>query len=835
MTNPQPSPSKLGMTRASLVVGITAGLAFASLAPAMAQTITSDGTTGTVVNGAGPFTITGGNQQLQTLFHSFGEFSPGNASILFQLDGSQNAVDLVVGRVTGANASFINGQLQLTGGNSPDLFLLNPNGISFGSGAELLLPGSFLATTAESVLFENNLAFSATNPGAAPLLTVSTPTGLQMGRQSGSISVQNTGHLMTSGRFIPSDRSVNPAGLQVSAGNSLTLVGNEVNFSGGVAGTLGGGHVEVGSVREGSIQLSLAGNRWIDDYAAVTQFSDITLAQRSLLDASGSQGSIQVQGRDVTLSDGSAALIQNVGPLMADGITIGATGLLSLTGNTPGEDSGSFIEIDQLGTGSAGRIDVSAGALTIRDGGRLLSLGYTNAPGSDVNVAVAGNISIDGFVPADPSIPSAISVSTLQSGRSGDIDITANNIQLLNSANINASTIGTGQGGAINITVQDQIEIIGNNDIVLLPSAISTTTTNSGNLSDMVINTARLTIRDGGFLGSSTLSSGNTGSVTVNASASVEISGRATTSIIPSRIASSAEILDPAFQAAFGLPPIPSGNAGAVTLNTPLLQISAGGFVSVRNDGPGSAGDLQVNGDTVFLNDQGRLTASTASGDGGNIQLNLQDGLVMRRASLISATSAGIGNGGNIRIDAPVLVGAENSDIVANALQGDGGNIDITTQGIFGLEFQETLTPGNDITASSQFGVNGTVTIDSPEVDPDSGLAELSANLVDASDQIATGCADAGENSFIATGRGGVPPTPANELGHPIWQDVRDLSTFVEDGETAAALAVPVVADDELTEITGWLVNEAGEVELVAASVNEVGAIAAGTCTSGTL
>ena len=37
-----------------------------------------------------------------------------------------------------------------------------------------------------------------------------------------------------------------------------------------------------------------------------------------------------------------------------------------------------------------------------------------------------------------------------------------------------------------------------------------------------------------------------------------------------------------------------------------------------------------------------------------------------------------------------------------------GGNINITTQGIFGLEFREELTPESDITASSKFGVNGT-------------------------------------------------------------------------------------------------------------------------------
>ena len=60
--------------------------------------------------------------------------------MLFQLDSTQSSVEYVVGRVTGNNLSFIDGQLALTGGNSPDLFLINPNGITFGADASLSLP-----------------------------------------------------------------------------------------------------------------------------------------------------------------------------------------------------------------------------------------------------------------------------------------------------------------------------------------------------------------------------------------------------------------------------------------------------------------------------------------------------------------------------------------------------------------------------------------------------------------------------------------------------------------------------------------------------------------------
>jgi large exoprotein involved in heme utilization and adhesion len=123
----------------------------------------------------------------------------------------------------------------------------------------------------------------------------------------------------------------------------------------------------------------------------------------------------------------------------------------------------------------------------------------------------------------------------------------------------------------------------------------------------------------------------------------------------------------------------------------------------------------------------------------------------MRNGSVISATAGGTGDGGNITINAPVIAGFENSDIIANAFQGNGGNIQITTQGIFGLEFRPQLTPENDITASSQFGVNGTVEINEFSLDPDTGIVELPAGLADTSDQIAQGCATDGDSSFVAT------------------------------------------------------------------------------------
>lgn len=72
----------------------------------------------------------------------------------------------------------------------------------------------------------------------------------------------------------------------------------------------------------------------------------------------------------------------------------------------------------------------------------------------------------------------------------------------------------------------------------------------------------------------------------------------------------------------------------------------------------------------------------------------------------------------------PSPEGPEGSDITANAAEGRGGRVSITTQGLFGIEFRPQLTPDNDITVSSDIGLDGVFVQNTPGVDPSLVLAE---------------------------------------------------------------------------------------------------------------
>ncbi|MCT7976991.1 filamentous hemagglutinin N-terminal domain-containing protein, partial [Laspinema olomoucense] len=93
------------------------------------------------------------------LFHSFEKFglNPGEIANFQATPHLQN----ILGRVTGGTASFINGLIQISGGNA-NLFLMNPAGILFGQNAQLNVAGDFFATTATGIGFDSNTWFTAT-------------------------------------------------------------------------------------------------------------------------------------------------------------------------------------------------------------------------------------------------------------------------------------------------------------------------------------------------------------------------------------------------------------------------------------------------------------------------------------------------------------------------------------------------------------------------------------------------------------------------------------------------------------------------------------------------
>ncbi|NES19409.1 MAG: filamentous hemagglutinin N-terminal domain-containing protein [Symploca sp. SIO3E6] len=151
-----------------------------------ASTITPD----VNLNGLPADLINGGATRGINLFHSFLEFNIDNGGRVYF--ASPVGIDNILTRVTGGNPSQILGTLGVDG--VANLFLLNPKGMIFGENARLDIPGSFFASTADSLLFDDGTEFSATKPEAPPLLTINVPVGVQYGRNQPA-AIVNAGKL----------------------------------------------------------------------------------------------------------------------------------------------------------------------------------------------------------------------------------------------------------------------------------------------------------------------------------------------------------------------------------------------------------------------------------------------------------------------------------------------------------------------------------------------------------------------------------------------------------------------------------------------------------------
>jgi filamentous hemagglutinin family protein len=641
--------------------------------------------------------IEGGTIKGSNLFHSFEQFSvPTGSEAYFNNDIN---IQNIITRITGNSISNIDGIITTNG--TANLFLLNPNGIIFGNNAKLNIGGSFLATTASQILFADATKFSVNNPQSNPVLTISVPIGLQIGSNPGAIVIQGSGHNLIGPAFSPIIISSNVASLQVQPGRTLAIVGGDVILEGGVI-TASGGRIELGSVSNSSVSINPTTSGWKLGYEDVPYFQDIHLSKRALVDTSGiGSGSIQIDGRKVTLTDGSVILNQNQGTLPAGTLNVNASESLEVSGSDPVARTAGGLRSETLGFGKAGDIAISTKQVIIQNGGQINNLTFGAATSGNIKVNASDSIQLVGVSPFNPAVFSAISTATFNSGDADNITVSTRQFIARDGGYLSSSTFGTGRGADVTVNATDSVEIIGASPITFQPSLLSSISLNAGKAGSLTISTSKLIVQDGGRVDASTLASGEGGSVTINAFKSVEVSGQISGSGEPSSVISSANIVSPTLQKLYRLPPTPSGKSGNVTINTGQLSLTDGASVNVRNDGSNDAGTLKINAASVSLDNKSSIAASTASGEGGDIQVNAID-LFLNNKSPITASADNKGNGGNITINADILTGSKNSSINADAFEGRGGNITINAQGLF-------FSPDSLITASSKYGINGTV------------------------------------------------------------------------------------------------------------------------------
>jgi filamentous hemagglutinin family protein len=370
---------------AVLTLGTNGGLLTGQAAPAN-PVVPQAGTPTQVQQTGAEFTITGGVHSAdgQALFHAFEQLGLSQGQIATFL--AQPEVRSILGSVVSGDPSYIDGLLRVTGG-AADLYLINPAGILFGPNAQLDLSGSFAATTASGVLFDDGL-FNVL--GSDDFSQVSgAPTGFVF-------AVDEAGAI------------VNAADLAVASGESIALLGGQVISTGSL--TAPGGDITIAAIPEaGVVRLSHPD--------MVLNLEIATLPTGAIAD-------------ELTVTPLSLpALLTGAPTDLATGLTVQPDGTVALTGSmtvlTP--TAGSAI--------ASGTVNVSGS-----QGGNIAVVGdrvvLLNATVNATGTSGGGTVRLGGDRQGQPTLPgSTLTVVDPDSQIRADAEVTGNGGQVILWAN----------------------------------------------------------------------------------------------------------------------------------------------------------------------------------------------------------------------------------------------------------------------------------------------------------------------------------------------------------------------------------------------------------------
>ncbi|WP_144875131.1 filamentous hemagglutinin N-terminal domain-containing protein, partial [Hyella patelloides] len=613
----------------------------------------------------------------------------------------------------------------------------------------------------------------------------------------------------------------NSGGIEINA-NSLSI-NNRAQLLSNTAGTGNAGDINIQVAEEVKLVNSTIISE-ITEGTGIGEGGDINIKTGSLVlqDASslladteniGDAGDITIEASERVILEGEGfSASTNSTDIFPSQITAtvdnfeGARGEGgSITISTPflSVADGGFISTSTLGLGNAGDVSIEADNISV-DG--FDSDGFRSFIASEVRLAEAkGNGGDVEIITDNLSVTNGaeISVSTFGRGDAGDLSIFADNVVIDGGENgfftgffAQVGTEARGKGGSINIgSEQSPVEQLN----LTNGAGVSVSTFGRGDAGDLSVFANNVVI-DGGENGFQTGffaqvredATGQGGNINIGseqspveqlnltngAGVSVSTFGRGDAgdlSIFANNVETDAG--ENGFQTGFfaSVREGATGQGGNINIGSEQffvkqLNLTNGAEINVNSEGQGIGGNLFIQTSNLTL-DSGSLFASTAFGQGGNITLKIADDLILRNNSLISAEAIDEASGGNVNINAEFIIaypsGGDGNDITASAEQGQGGAISITAESLFGLEERRAFDNNgtNDIDASSGTeGLDGTVTIETPDNNPLRETPELTDNLVSTEVITTSDVCSASDiedvSSLAVQGKGGVAPEP---------------------------------------------------------------------------
>ena len=501
----------------------------------------------------------------------------------------------------------------------------------------------------------------------------------------------------------------------------------------------------------------------------------------------------------------------------------GNAGNINLEAKSISLNNTSFITNNTQGAGNAGNVNIQTQTLTLNDGSEILNTTEGEGNAGNIQVNASDSVTISGVAPVKEFV--APNNSSFPGGFSSGLFSSS-------------EAVANGFGGTVSITT-DKLSIADG-------ATLSGRTRSAAPGGNIIVNADTIDLSGGGQILTAAFDEGNAGNITLNVGDRINISGSDPTfftrreqvielanQIQTEDLEQTIDPVSPESGIFASTDSDSTGNAGSISIagsnsELPELSLTNGGRIAVDSRGQGNGGNIFIQGSSLDLNNAA-ISAETPQGTGGNIKLDIDNNITLRGESLISAAATNNADGGNIQIDSEFIVAfpSGNSDIIANAEQGDGGEINITASALLGIEERRSnpINNTNDIDASSEFGLDGNISIFRPDVNTVEPDNELSENLVEESQTVAEVCRnkDLAETSGLTiVGQNRI----ISEPGLPL--DSHNIITSDQTNSTSTIPQPIETAQGKIQLARGAVITDSGQVILTAYRTDNLGNKVAG-------
>ena len=522
--------------------------------------------------------------------------------------------------------------------------------------------------------------------------------------------------------------------VMLNNGGDIDITARDIRLAGGsvlLGGISTAGGTELS--RAGDIRMTATGTISLDEASRVQN----AVAPR----VTGSAGNVQIMANVLKVTGGAGINATTFGFGNAGNIVISVRDRVLFQNSSVALSS-----VAATGTGKGGNVEISSGSLEMRDGAQLVANTRGQGDAGNIVISVRDRVLFQGISRKGANPSAAISrVEATGKGKGGNVEISSGSLEVRDGALLLANTLGAGDAGNVLINVRDSI-LFQNSSAALSNVEV----TGKGKGGNVEILSGSLEMLDGAQLVASTLGTGNAGNVVINTHDRVlfQRSSAALSNVLATGKGKggNVEISSGSLEVRDGAQLVANtggeGNAGNVVLNVRdrILFQNGAAFSSVEMTGKGKSGNLEISSRNLEVRDGSALITSTfGRGDAGNVVINVQDRVLLDgiapndgRSSAIFTNNGtsntqfiGTGAGGNVLLTTSQLEISNGAVINARTVNDKpGGNIGLN------LSQLNLLNGGQILSTSDGSGSAGRITINTTNPEERSNLmVDLSSQL----------------------------------------------------------------------------------------------------------